>query len=92
MFIILKEPAGPYSAYIDPGVMSVEITEAWNGVIFRTEDGEALSVMMRDNGYELNYFKQDEFHKNIKLNEGNINSDPPRGLEPSREIGQTDSN
>ena len=85
MFIILKEPNGPYSAYIDPGVMSVEIKEAYIGVIFKTSDGETLSVAMRDSGFELNYFKPEEFHKHIELKEGVITSDPPRGLERSNE-------
>jgi hypothetical protein len=87
MFIILSEPAGPYNAYIDPGVMSVKIEKAYTGVIFKTEDGEILSVAMRDSGFELNYFKPEEFHKHIELKEGVITSDPPRGLERSNETG-----
>jgi hypothetical protein len=31
------------------------LTEVYNGVGFRTNNGETLSVCMRDSGYEFNY-------------------------------------
>ena len=55
MKITLKEPDGPYSCDIDPGVMSVNITEAFLGVGFTTEDGQRLSVCMRDDGFEVKF-------------------------------------
>lgn len=59
MKIELKEPDGPYSCAIDTGVMSVELRETFLGVKFVTESGEKLSVSMRDNGFEVHYYKDD---------------------------------
>ncbi len=33
------------------------LTEVYNGVGFRTNNGETLSVCMRDSGYEFNYME-----------------------------------
>jgi hypothetical protein len=33
----------------------IELSEVYNGVGFRTEEGDYLSVCMRDRGYEFNY-------------------------------------
>lgn len=43
----------PYKTVID-SEHDVTITEAFSGPIFRTADGVCLSVMMRDDGYEIN--------------------------------------
>jgi len=41
---------------IHPGVSDVDITEAFLGVRFTTEDGAHLAVCMRDDGYEVRYW------------------------------------
>lgn len=53
--ITLSEPDGPYKCQIDTDVMTVEIRDAFLGVKFITEDGEHLSVCMRDSGFEVHY-------------------------------------
>lgn len=53
--IIVTEPEGPYHCLFDTGAMNVEIRNCFNGVMFRTENGEKLGVCMRDNGYEVRY-------------------------------------
>lgn len=42
---------------VDTGVAGVTITKAFNGVVFRSEDGEQLAVCMRDSGFEVHYHK-----------------------------------
>lgn len=58
--ILLKEPDGPYSTEIDTRVMNVEIRETYLGVKFITDEGNTLSVSMRDSGFELVYGKEKE--------------------------------
>ena len=53
--IALREPHGPYHCEIDTDTMDVVIKEAFLGVQFVTEDGERLSVCMRDSGFEISY-------------------------------------
>jgi len=53
--IKLKQPNGPYKPTIDTDAMNIEIREAYLGVSFVTEQGERLSVSMRDNGFEVHY-------------------------------------
>ena len=53
--ILITAPDGPYSAEMDTGVMPVTMTENFVGVTFLARDGEALSVVMRDSGYEIYY-------------------------------------
>jgi hypothetical protein len=60
-----------YNQTIDTGVAEVTITEAFIGPKFATVDGEDLSVMMRDAGFELVYFAGDEYHM-ISCNEGKV--------------------
>lgn len=76
MKIKISEPESPYSAEFDPGVMDVTLEEVFNGVTFVTKDGEHLHVYMRDSGFEIIYFANEEVrtkHRTvIKLNGGNI--------------------
>jgi len=53
--IILSEPKGPYRCTLDTDVMDVVLKEVFLGVIFKTADGEALAVCMRDSGFEVHY-------------------------------------
>lgn len=53
--ITLREPDGPYKCEIDTDVMRVEIREAYLGVAFVTEEGQKLSVCMRDGGFEVRH-------------------------------------
>jgi hypothetical protein len=53
--IHLQEPDGPYACDLDTGVMVVELKEVFLGVQFITEEGEKLSVSMRDGGFEVHY-------------------------------------
>lgn len=53
--IILSEPDGPYECTINTEVMRVDIKEAFLGVCFVTENGEKLSVSMKDSGFEVHY-------------------------------------
>lgn len=55
--IVLSEPDGPYSCTFDTRVMEVKLFEVFNGVQFVSDSGEKLSVSMRDNGFEVHYFK-----------------------------------
>jgi DNA-binding beta-propeller fold protein YncE len=54
---------------IDPDQMAVLLTSVFNGVTFMTTDNEALTVVMRDSGYELVYVAQGE-QCHIRLNNG----------------------
>jgi hypothetical protein len=56
MKIELKEPDGPYKCVIDTEVMVVTLKDVFLGVRFETENGEMLSVCMRDSGFEIHYF------------------------------------
>lgn len=40
---------------IDPDVMTVVLTEVFNGVTLGTSDGEVLFICMRDSGFEVRY-------------------------------------
>lgn len=53
--IILKQPGGPYKAIIDTEALDVEVRKAYLGVSLITENGEKLSVAMRDDGFEVRY-------------------------------------
>lgn len=70
--IILKEPKGPYYCEIDTETMDVEIKDAFLGIGLVTQDGEHLSVSMRDSGFELAYLVGDSVTK-IELKNGVIN-------------------
>lgn len=70
MFIALKPPTSPYKVHIDTAVMEVEITKAFIGPIFKTEDGESLLVLMRDSGFELKYIAPGCEPIHIRLNAG----------------------
>lgn len=58
MQIIISEPDGPYKANLDPGVMHVEIFQAYNGVVLVSDNGEKLGVCLRDGGFEVHYFQE----------------------------------
>lgn len=51
----MREPDGPYQAEVDPGVMEVEIREAFVGLGLVSPDGQRLSVCMRDGGFEVRH-------------------------------------
>ena len=51
--ITIKEPEGPYSAILDTDVMNVEISGAYLGIKFISEDGKTLSVSERDGDFEI---------------------------------------
>jgi hypothetical protein len=53
--IILQIPDNPYHCILDTDVMDVELRDVFLGVRFITEDGEMLSVCMRDGGFEVHY-------------------------------------
>lgn len=38
-------------------ITDVELTSVFNGVTFVSRDGERLSVIMRDSGFEIHYYK-----------------------------------
>lgn len=69
--IKLSEPNGPYSCTIDTDVMNVELRNAFLGIKFVTEDGEMLSVSMRDQGFEIGYFT-DGTEQWFSLNVGEV--------------------
>lgn len=58
MQIVISEPDGPYKASLDPGVMDVEVFQAYTGVIFTSDDGEKIGICHRDGGFEVHYFKE----------------------------------
>ena len=62
--IILKEPSGPYKCEIDTDVMEVELRKVFLGVRLVTDDGDTLSICMRDHGFELVY---DHFGKSTEI-------------------------
>lgn len=72
MIITLKTPNTLYRAQLDTEVMQVEITKAFLGPIFKTEDGEELLVIMRDSGFELRYVAPGCQRIDIRLNNGSV--------------------
>lgn len=65
MKITMSEPDDPYSAELNPGVMEVTLEEVFNGVKFVTDSGECLSVVMRDSGFEVHYFSENEVSRAV---------------------------
>lgn len=61
--IHISEPEGPYSCVVDTEAMNVTLKEVYLGVCFETVDGAKLSVCMRDDGFEVHYYKDDEFDR-----------------------------
>lgn len=56
MKITLKDARGLGKTVIQPsGLAEVLITETYNGVELKTNDGESLLVAMRDGGFEVHY-------------------------------------
>lgn len=55
MKIRFESPGDPRASTIETNHV-VEVTEAFNGVMFRTDDGEAIGVCMRDSGFEILYY------------------------------------
>lgn len=68
--ITIKTPNGPYVAKLDTEAMDVEIRKAFLGVRFVTENGEELSVCMRDSGFELVYTDKTKGPCDIALQNG----------------------
>jgi len=68
--ITIKTPNGPYVAKLDAEAMDVEIRKAFLGIQFITEDGEKLSVCMRDSGFELVYEAKFKEPANVSLQNG----------------------
>jgi hypothetical protein len=62
MKITMTNPRDPMddSVVLDTGGSDVTLTEVFTGPIFETEDGAKLSVIMRDDGFEVHYWS-DEF-------------------------------
>lgn len=56
MKIELKAPDTPYVTVIDPQVMDVILRDVFNGVTLKTDDGQNLSICMRDDGFEVHYY------------------------------------
>lgn len=54
-YIQVKTPDSPYFTTLNTEAMDVEIRRSFLGVRFITDDGEVLSVCMRDSGFELSY-------------------------------------
>ena len=71
--IVLREPHGPYRCELDTDVMIVEVRECFNGLVLISESGEKLGVCMRDSGFDIHYFNDDDFDRGwISFNEGII--------------------
>lgn len=51
---------------------TLEVTEVWNEIILKTNDGEKLIICMRDQGFEAKYMVKDRQSKGIRLTEGII--------------------
>lgn len=68
--ITIKTPNGPYLAKLDTEAMDVEIRKAFLGVQFITENGEELSVCMRDSGFELTYLVPNNEPASMSLQNG----------------------
>jgi len=74
MKITFRNPKQPdiYAPSIENDCTDVEITEAFSGPIFKTEDGEYLAVCMRESGFELVYWTDTEARQDISLNLGEV--------------------
>ena len=74
MKITFRNPKHPdiYAPFIENDCTDVEITEAFSGPIFKTEDGEYLAVCMRESGFELVYWTDTEAKQDISLNLGEV--------------------
>lgn len=59
MKITISNESDDYCTFIDTDVQNVLITEAYIGPKLVTDDGEELSVCMRDNGFEITYIDDD---------------------------------
>lgn len=46
-------------ANMDDNVKEVEIRKVYSGMTFVTEEGERLSVVMRDSGFEVHYYSEE---------------------------------
>lgn len=79
MKLTLSNPENGYCAHIDTDVMDVLITEAFNGLKLVTDDGEELSICMRDSGFELVYLDQDDVEHSYSFNDGFVRRTSLRG-------------
>lgn len=72
----MKISIGSHTPYedvvVDTGAHNVNITDAFVGASFVTEDGEILGVCMRDSGFELTYIDSQNAATFVKLNAGTI--------------------
>ena len=71
MKIRLSDNNTPNVVEIDPDQMAVLLTSVFNGVTFMTNDNEALTVCMRESGYELIY-TAGEMVIEVTLNDGQL--------------------
>ena len=79
MKITLSNPDNDYVAHIDTDVMDVLVTEAYNGLNLVTDDGEELSICMRDSGFELVYLDDDDVEHTYSFNNGFVRRTSLRG-------------
>lgn len=95
MRITMKSPDDDaietYQAVIDTELMDVEISQAFKGPGFTSEDGERLVVIQRDTGFELFYQApgmSDPVHVDLKggrvIVEGNKVYDEAGGMNEER--------
>ena len=61
MKIQFNQPNTPYESELDTRAMFVTIKEAYTGPIF-THGNANLSVMMRDDGFEINFWEGSPKH------------------------------
>ena len=53
--ITISDPNSPYKCMVDTENNDVDLRDVFLGVRFLTDQGAALSVCMRDNGFEVRY-------------------------------------
>lgn len=72
MKIEMRIPESPYKTTLDTEVMDVTITEAFIGLKLVSDDGETLSISMRDSGFELAYIPGHGAMVPISLQNGEV--------------------
>lgn len=60
MKIELSAPDTPYKTIMDTEVMDVLLRDVFNGVTLQTDNGQKLSICMRDDGFEAHYYKDND--------------------------------
>lgn len=70
MKITISNESTDHCVFVDTDVQDVLITEAYIGPKLVTNDGEELSVCMRDNGFEVTYMDPDDVEHCYSFNDG----------------------